>query len=104
MNLTHRMTATITLSSVASRATGGDQVYSANRTIKAMQEDCLEIIRNIKGKDIAVSTKLATHDEIKYDDRVWLDGENPATVSAKVPQVIKSATALDGTKLYEVKL
>ena len=98
------MTKTITVSSMTGRDGSGDPSYGANRTVKAMQEDWVGVVRNIRGEDIMVSTMIASHDEIKYNDRIWLDGENPATESPKVPQVIKSGTYTDGTKLYEVKL
>ena len=104
MNLSHRMNQTWTVESMTARAADGDPTYGAQRTIKVMEEDILEVIRNIRGEDINVSTKGASHDEIKYNDRVWTDGENPSTDSPKTPQIITSATDINGLKLYEVKL
>ncbi len=104
MNLTHRMTKTITVASMTGRSGSGDATYGTSRELPAMVENWHEVTRNARGEDIVISTKLATHDEIKYNDRVWLPGDTIGTDSPKIPQVIKSATGIDGTVLYEVKL
>jgi hypothetical protein len=106
MSIRAYMVDTVTVVSVAGRSNAGDPVFGPQREISARVEDGGYLQRDSDGNELQAQHVLATEDEIKITDRLWLPGDDTSDFSAsRRPLTVRYARTRTGTDgHYEVSL
>lgn len=106
MRLDRWMTDTVTLAAASGVSSAGDPTWSAQRTISARIISGNEMIRQADGTEIASTVKIATHEAITMNDRVWLPSANTSLVEDARKPISIAVGTLPGSSalLYEVSL
>jgi hypothetical protein len=74
--LAHLLTDTVTIASETGRSNTGDPTFGAQSTIAARVEEIDQIVLLFDGNEARATHSVASEDEIKRTDRLWLPGDN----------------------------
>jgi hypothetical protein len=98
LNVSKRLTETVTVKRPTSHSSSGDPVFGAPFTCAARVERLEGDAGDAGGRKRTDSTKLITTTELKAGDVVWLPEDNTAQVSAgRKILTVKQNRAIDGS-------
>lgn len=106
MNLSHWFVDTVTIARSTGVGSAGDPSFAAQTTIKARVEYGGTIVASQSGEEIRSDVSIASHEEIKNTDRIWLPGANTADTgeSRRPIQVKRAKLPGDALELFEAYL
>ena len=106
MNLSSWMQETVTIQRCNGVSNFGDLSFAAQTTISAYVEYGSQLVYSTDGSEKQSTVAIASHDEIKLSDRIWIPGDNTASTSAARRPITVSRARLPGSNktLYEARL
>lgn len=98
LDVTKRLTETITVKRPASHSTAGDVTYAAPFTCSARVQRGQTEVADREGRKLADAAKVITTTELKPGDLVWFAEDDTASVNAaRRVLIVHQNRALDGT-------
>lgn len=103
---THLLTDTVTIAAETGRSSYGDPTFGSQTTIAARVEAVDKLVIGPDGNELRAQHAVASEDEIKTTDRMWLPGDDTADTTAARRALVVRYSRFPGETagLYEAYL